>query len=109
MNRIDRLLGTILLLQSYRVVTAEQVAAHFEISVRTVYRDFVLISLTLDNGASHLKGGGPPNQELRILVSNDLANWSEAGSMSSGPKGLFEWLETLVPSESRRFYRVVSP
>ena len=39
MNRIDRLTGMILLLQGQRVITAEQVAAHFEISVRTVYRD----------------------------------------------------------------------
>ena len=39
LNRIDRLLGTILLLQSRRLVTAEQIARHFETSVRTVYRD----------------------------------------------------------------------
>lgn len=39
MNRIDRLTGMILLLQGQRVITAEQIAAHFEISVRTVYRD----------------------------------------------------------------------
>lgn len=44
MNRIDRLLGTILLLQTRRVVTAEQIAAHFEISVRTVYRDLSALS-----------------------------------------------------------------
>lgn len=44
MNRIDRLLGTILLLQSRRVVTAEQIAAHFETSVRTVYRDLSALS-----------------------------------------------------------------
>src|SRR5687768_1443238 len=36
MNRIDRLTGMILLLQGQRVITAEQIAAHFEISVRTV-------------------------------------------------------------------------
>jgi predicted DNA-binding transcriptional regulator YafY len=39
MNRIDRLTGMILLLQSRRVITAEEISAHFEISVRTVYRD----------------------------------------------------------------------
>ena len=44
MNRTDRLLGIILLLQSRRMVTAEQVAAHFEISVRTVYRDLSALS-----------------------------------------------------------------
>lgn len=44
MNRIDRLTGMILLLQGSRVITAEQVAAHFEISVRTVYRDIAALS-----------------------------------------------------------------
>jgi predicted DNA-binding transcriptional regulator YafY len=43
-NRIDRLLGVILLLQSRRVVTAAQIAAHFETSVRTVYRDLSALS-----------------------------------------------------------------
>jgi predicted DNA-binding transcriptional regulator YafY len=39
MNRVDRLLALILHLQSRRVVTAEELAGHFELSVRTVYRD----------------------------------------------------------------------
>lgn len=39
MNRIDRLTAMILMLQGRRVVTAQQIAEHFEISVRTVYRD----------------------------------------------------------------------
>jgi predicted DNA-binding transcriptional regulator YafY len=43
MNRIDRLTGMILLLQSHRVITAEKIAAHFEISVRTVYRDLAAL------------------------------------------------------------------
>ncbi len=43
MNRIDRLTAMILLLQSHRVVTAEKIADHFEISVRTVYRDIVAL------------------------------------------------------------------
>lgn len=43
MNRIDRLTAMILLLQSHRVVTADQIAAHFEISVRTVYRDIAAL------------------------------------------------------------------
>ena len=43
MNRIDRLTGIILLLQSHRVVTAGQIAGHFEISLRTVYRDIAAL------------------------------------------------------------------
>jgi predicted DNA-binding transcriptional regulator YafY len=39
MNRIDRLLGYILALQGRRRLTAAQLAAQFEVSARTVYRD----------------------------------------------------------------------
>lgn len=39
MNRVDRLVAIALHLQSRRVVRAEDLAAHFEISVRTIYRD----------------------------------------------------------------------
>jgi len=38
-NRVDRLLGILTILQSKKFVTAEQLASRFEISVRTVYRD----------------------------------------------------------------------
>jgi len=39
MNRIDRLLGILTLLQSKKFVPAEKIAAKFSISIRTVYRD----------------------------------------------------------------------
>ncbi|MDX5442846.1 MAG: YafY family transcriptional regulator [Hymenobacteraceae bacterium] len=39
MNRIDRLFGILILLQSKKYLTAEQIAEKFGISVRTVYRD----------------------------------------------------------------------
>ncbi len=39
MNRIDRLFGLVTRLQAQRYVPAERLAAHFGISVRTVYRD----------------------------------------------------------------------
>jgi len=39
MNRIDRLLGMLTMLQSRKYVPAEQLAEKFGISVRTVYRD----------------------------------------------------------------------
>jgi len=39
MNRIDRLMGMITVLQSKKFVTAEFLSSKFEISIRTVYRD----------------------------------------------------------------------
>lgn len=44
MNRVDRLMAMVVQLQSRRLVRAEEMAAHFEISVRTVYRDFAALS-----------------------------------------------------------------
>jgi predicted DNA-binding transcriptional regulator YafY len=39
MNRIDRLFGILIFLQSKKYVTADKIAEKFNISVRTVYRD----------------------------------------------------------------------
>lgn len=39
MNRIDRLFGILILLQSRKYITAEKIANQYGISVRTVYRD----------------------------------------------------------------------
>lgn len=39
MNRIDRLFGILVLLQSRKYITAEKIASQYGISVRTVYRD----------------------------------------------------------------------
>ncbi len=39
MNRIDRLFGILILLQSKKYVTADKIANQYGISVRTVYRD----------------------------------------------------------------------
>jgi len=43
MNRVDRLIAIALRLQGRRLVRAEDIATHFEISVRTVYRDIVAL------------------------------------------------------------------
>ncbi|MFC5049558.1 helix-turn-helix transcriptional regulator [Rubritalea spongiae] len=43
MNRVDRLVAIILLLQSKRQITAEAIALHFEVSVRTIYRDITAL------------------------------------------------------------------
>lgn len=43
MNRVDRLLALLLFLQSRRVTTADQLARHFELSLRTIYRDLAAL------------------------------------------------------------------
>lgn len=44
MNRIDRLFNILLLLQNKRIIRAQDLAAKFEISERTVYRDIAALS-----------------------------------------------------------------
>ncbi|MDD2764366.1 MAG: YafY family protein [Opitutaceae bacterium] len=43
MNRTDRLVAMVMFLQGRRLVRAEELAGHFEISVRTVYRDIAAL------------------------------------------------------------------
>lgn len=43
MNRTDRLVAIVMHLQGRRVVRAEELATHFEVSVRTVYRDIAAL------------------------------------------------------------------
>jgi predicted DNA-binding transcriptional regulator YafY len=43
MNRTDRLVAMVLHLQGRRVVRAEEMAAHFEVNIRTVYRDIAAL------------------------------------------------------------------
>ncbi len=43
MNRTDRLVALVMMLQSRRVTTAAEMASHFEITERTVYRDIAAL------------------------------------------------------------------
>jgi predicted DNA-binding transcriptional regulator YafY len=44
MNRTDRLVAMVMHLQGRRLVRAEDMAAHFEVSVRTIYRDIAALA-----------------------------------------------------------------
>lgn len=57
MNRVDRLMGILTVLQSYKFVMAEKLADKFEISVRTVYRDIkALIEIGIPVSFENNKG-----------------------------------------------------
>jgi len=43
MNRTDRLVAIVLFLQGRRLVRAEDLASHFEVSLRTIYRDIAAL------------------------------------------------------------------
>jgi predicted DNA-binding transcriptional regulator YafY len=58
MNRTDRLVALVMMLQSRRVTTAAEMAAHFEITERTVYRDIA----ALGESGVPIVGGRPPTR-----------------------------------------------
>jgi uncharacterized protein len=71
MNRIDRLTGMILLLQGQRVITAEQIAGNFEISVRTVYRDMSLIPASMESCKMSMFPSDPEQGVGGALITMD--------------------------------------
>ncbi len=79
MNRVDRLLALILFLQSRRVVTADDLARHFELSVRTIYRDLAALAevgvpVVAEAGVGYtlLKGYHLPPVNLTAAEANAL-------------------------------------
>jgi|HigsolmetaAR202D_1030399.scaffolds.fasta_scaffold00042_80 Predicted transcriptional regulator len=59
MNRFERALGIVLLLQSGRTLSSSELARRFEVSVRTIYRDIdMLCALGVPIYAEQGRGGG---------------------------------------------------
>ncbi len=80
MNRTDRLMGIVALLQSKKQVTAEAIAERYHISVRTVFRDLramgeigVPISFEASKGYSIANGYFLPPVSLSMEEANALA------------------------------------
>lgn len=80
MNRTDRLMGIIAHLQSRKYPTAEQIAEHFSISVRTVFRDLkamqeIGVPIGFEPGQGYFIAGGYflPPVSLTAEEANALA------------------------------------
>ena len=80
MNRIDRLMGILTMLQSKKFMPAERIADKFSISIRTVYRDVkalteIGVPVSFENGRGYFIVQGyflPPvsftNEEANALI-----------------------------------------
>lgn len=80
MNRIDRLMGILTVLQSKKFVPAEKISEKFSISIRTVYRDIkalteIGVPVSFENGRGYFIVQGyflPPvsftNEEANALI-----------------------------------------
>jgi len=79
MNRVDRLFGILLRLQRHRRVRAQDLARHFEVSERTIYRDIAALNelgvpiISLPNAGYELPAGFslPP----LFFTSGEAAPW----------------------------------
>ncbi|HEY8961329.1 MAG TPA: YafY family protein [Luteolibacter sp.] len=116
MNRIDRLTGMILLLQGQRVITAEQIAAHFEISVRTVYRDLaalgeagVPIVAEAGVGYSLMRGYHMPpvmfteDEAAALFMSGEVTEQIADGSLKQSLRSALLKVRSVLPQEKRDY------
>ena len=79
MNRVDRLMAIALRLQSRRVVRAEDLADHFEISVRTIYRDMAALGEAGIPIISEAGVGYSPSGRERSGMGVDSADFDQDG------------------------------
>ena len=116
MNRIDRLTGMILLLQGQRVITAEQIATHFEISVRTVYRDLaalgeagVPIIAEAGVGYSLMRGYHMPpvmfteDEAAALFMSGEVTEQIADGSLKQSLRSALLKVRSVLPQEKRDY------
>ena len=113
MNRVDRLLAQILLLQSKRVVTAEQMARHFGLNIRTIYRDLAALGeigvpIVAEAGVGYTLRRGyhlPPvnltAEEANALVTGGMlvVQFADA-SVRDGMKSALAKVRAILPHDS---------
>ncbi|MDX2186759.1 MAG: YafY family protein [Opitutaceae bacterium] len=112
MNRTDRLVAMVLYLQGRRVVRAEDLARHFEITVRTVYRDIAALSEggvpvvgEAGIGYSLVKGYHLPpvmltgDEAASLFLAAELASRVGDASMEAPAKSALLKLRSVLPRE----------
>ncbi|HEV3252269.1 MAG TPA: HTH domain-containing protein, partial [Puia sp.] len=86
MNRIDRLFGILILLQTKKYVPAEKIADKFKLSIRTIYRDIKAL------GESGIPISFEPNKGYFIVLGYFLP----PVSFSSEEANAFLLMETMA-------------
>jgi predicted DNA-binding transcriptional regulator YafY len=116
MNRIDRLTGMILLLQGQRVITGEEIAAHFEISVRTVYRDLAALGeagvpIIAEPGVGYSLVRGyhmPPvmfteDEAAALFMSGEVTEQIADDSLKTSLRAALLKVRSVLPQEKRDY------
>lgn len=116
MNRVDRLVSIILLLQSRKVVRARDIAEHFDISVRTVYRDVnalceagVPVAAEAGVGYSLVEGYHLPpvmfttDEASALLVGRKFIEKLADSSMVKSAESALLKIQSVLPDETRGY------
>jgi predicted DNA-binding transcriptional regulator YafY len=112
MNRTDRLVAMVMYLQGRRLVRAEDMAAHFEVSVRTIYRDIsalgeagVPIAGEAGVGYSLVRGYHLPpvmlteDEAASLFVGAELVRQFTDASLSAPVNAAVDKLRAVLPRE----------
>ncbi len=116
MNRIDRLVATVLLLQSRRLIRALDIAQHFEISIRTVYRDLraleeagVPLSAEAGEGYSLVPGYHLPpvmfthEEASALFVGGEFVNRLTDASLQKHMQSALLKIRAVLPEEKQDY------
>ncbi|QJD82220.1 helix-turn-helix transcriptional regulator [Cohnella herbarum] len=114
--KLDRLLGIIILLNNRRMIQAKELADHFEVSVRTIYRDIDLINQAGIPIVSYQGAGGGIGLsegyriDRNVLTNNELVAIVTALQSvlttydNPNHKVLLEKMQSIVPeAETEQF------
>lgn len=121
MNRTDRLVAMLLLLQSKRIVRAEDIAGHFEISLRTVYRDMraldeagVPVAAEAGVGYSLVKGYHLPpvmftkEEASALFIGGELAKQFTDETVRKPIESALLKVRSVLPDEARDHIETLS-
>ncbi|MEQ9825150.1 MAG: YafY family protein [Puniceicoccaceae bacterium] len=114
MNRIDRLTGTLLLLQSHSYLSLGTIATHWEVSERTVYRDLaalceagVPVTFEPELGYRLLSGYEVPpvmfseDEALSLFLSGAISEQVADASLRANLRAALGKIRSVLPDERK--------
>ena len=112
MNRTDRLVAMVMHLQGRRLVRAEELARHYEVSVRTVYRDIAALGeagvpIVGEAGVGYSLVRGyhlPPvmltaDEATALFVGAEMVQQYTDGSLSEPMRAVLDKLRAVLPRD----------
>ncbi len=122
MNRIDRLSAILIMLQTKRVVKAEEIANRYEISKRTVYRDIRAleeagIPIGAEAGVGYFLTEGyhlPPvmftkSEASSMLTAEKLVEKFTDQSIEKNFKSALDKIKSVLPVSEKDFLEILTP